>query len=279
MEDKLIADALQRLLQAECTPNHVRAIEAGKSAQALWGALEGAGFANAMLPQAQGGAGLNLSQAFPLFELCGRFALPLPLADTMVVRAWLGAQAAPPPVGPIDLSQPESTWRPTGPTSPLGPFDALALQACLYAAQMAGAMQQVLDMTLHYANQRVQFGRPIGKFQAIQHQLAVMAEQTLAARMAAQIGCASSGLLPDRLRAAIAKARTSEAAVEVAALSHSIHGAIGFTHEFDLQIYTRRLHHWRLGAGSESHWHDVLGAALVDNHAGLALDLIRQTTD
>lgn len=276
MEDRLIADALQRLLQAECTPSHVRAIEAGGSAQALWDALDDAGFADAMLAQAQGGAGLSLGQAFSLFELCGRFALPLPLADTMVVRAWLGAQGAPLPAGPVDLSQPESAWRPTVATAP---FDALALQACLYAAQMAGAMQRVLDMTLQYANQRVQFGRPIGKFQAIQHQLAVMAEQALAARMAAQIGCASSGLLPDRLRAAIAKARTSEAAVEVAALSHSIHGAIGFTHEFDLQIYTRRLHHWRLGAGSESHWHEVLGAALVDDHAGLALNLIRQTTD
>lgn len=276
MEDRLIADALQRLLQAECTPSHVRAIEAGGSAQALWDALDKAGFADAMLAQAQGGAGLNLDQAFSLFELCGRYALPLPLADTMVVRAWLGAQGAPLPTGPIDLSLPQSGWLQAGAASP---FDALALQACLYAAQMAGAMQRVLDMTLQYANQRVQFGRPIGKFQAIQHQLAVMAEQALAARMAAQIGCASSGLLPDRLRAAIAKARTSEAAVEVAALSHSIHGAIGFTHEFDLQIYTRRLHHWRLGAGSESHWHDVLGAALVDDHAGLALDLIRQTTD
>jgi acyl-CoA dehydrogenase len=276
MEDRLIADALQRLLQAECTPNHVRAIEAGGSAQALWDALEDAGFANAMLPQAQGGAGLTLGQAFALFELCGRFALPLPLADTMVVRAWLGAQGAALPAGPIDLSRPQSGWLQAAAAAP---FDALTLQACLYAAQMAGAMQRVLDMTLQYANQRVQFGRPIGKFQAIQHQLAVMAEQTLAARMAAQIGCASSGLLPDRLRAAIAKARTSEAAVEVAALSHSIHGAIGFTHEFDLQIYTRRLHHWRLGAGSESHWHDVLGTALIDDHAGLALDLIRQTTD
>ena len=67
-----------------------------------------------------------------------------------------------------------------------------------------------------------------------------------------------------------------EAAVEVAALSHSIHGAIGFTAEFDLQLYTRRLHLWRQVGGSESHWHAVLGAALVDQHDGLALDLLRE---
>jgi acyl-CoA dehydrogenase len=276
MEDQLIADALQRLLAAECTPNHVRAIEAGGSAQGLWDALENAGFADAMVPQVAGGAGLTLSQAFALFEICGQFALPLPLADTMVVRGWLAGQGLPAPGGPIDLSQPPADWHHATAASP---FDALALQASLYAAQMAGAMQHVLAMTLQYANQRVQFGRPIGKFQAIQHQLALMAEQTLAARMAAQIGCSSTTLLPQRLRAAIAKARASEAAVEVAALSHSIHGAIGFTQEFDLQIYTRRLHHWRQAAGSESHWHDVLGAALIDGHQGQTLDLIRQTTD
>jgi acyl-CoA dehydrogenase len=132
----------------------------------------------------------------------------------------------------------------------------------------------VFSRTLQYANDRNQFGRPIGKFQAIQHQLSVISEHVFAARMAAQMGCSG-----DRLRVAIAKARTGEAALEVAALSHSIHGAIGFTEEFDLQMYTRRLHAWRQAGGSESYWHDVLGTELVDHRQGLALDLIRATTD
>jgi acyl-CoA dehydrogenase len=77
----------------------------------------------------------------------------------------------------------------------------------------------------------------------------------------------------------VAKARTSEAALEVASLSHSIHGAIGFTHEFDLQLFTRRLHAWRQSGGAESYWHTVLGNELVDNRSGLVLDLIRSATD
>jgi acyl-CoA dehydrogenase len=87
--------------------------------------------------------------------------------------------------------------------------------------------------------------------------------------------------VPDRLRAGVAKARTSEAALEVAALSHSIHGAIGFTEEFDLQLYTRRLHAWRQAAGSESFWHAVLGEHLVSRGDAMpiALDAIRATTD
>ncbi len=157
--------------------------------------------------------------------------------------------------------------------------DLKLLQAALYAAELAGALMTVLSLTLQYANDRQQFGKPIGKFQAIQHQLSLMSEHTFAARMAAQIGLNSAGIELDRLRVAIAKARTSEAALEVAALSHSIHGAIGFTSEFDLQLFTRRLHAWRQAGGTESHWHDVVGAQLLEHPSALSLDLIREATD
>jgi acyl-CoA dehydrogenase len=157
-------------------------------------------------------------------------------------------------------------------------LDGRRIQACLYASQLAGALMAVFDRTLQFANDRQQFGKPIGKFQAIQHQLSVMAEHVFAARMAAQIGSHAPNIIPDLHRVAVAKARTSEAALEVASLSHSIHGAIGFTAEFDLQLLTRRLHLWRQAAGSESYWHTVLGEALV-NSQGMALNLIRNTTD
>lgn len=157
-------------------------------------------------------------------------------------------------------------------------LDLRTLQACLVAALMAGALDAVFQRTLQYANERSQFGRAIGKFQAIQHQLAVMSEHVFAARMAAQLGCAANGPFPDRLRVATAKARCSEAALAVAETAHSIHGAIGFTEEFDLQLLTRRLHAWRQAAGSESYWHGVAGEALLA-HRGLTLDLIRTITD
>jgi acyl-CoA dehydrogenase len=151
----------------------------------------------------------------------------------------------------------------------------LHAQASVLAAQIAGALSQVLSMTLGYANERVQFGKPIGKFQAVQHQIAVMAEHTAMARMAARIGNDSPSHLPDKRRAAIAKSVTSEAAASVASLGHALHGAIGMTEEYDLQLYTRRLHEWRLCAGTESYWNRELGATLVQARDNSMLDFVR----
>ena len=156
--------------------------------------------------------------------------------------------------------------------------DLRTAQAAVVAAQMAGALKSVFDRTLQYANERQQFGRPIGKFQAIQHQLAVMSEHVFAARMAAQLGCSGEGTTPDRLRVATAKARCSQAALAASETAHAIHGAIGFTEEYDLQLFTRRLHAWRQTAGSESYWHNVAGEALLGAN-GMTLDVIRQITD
>jgi acyl-CoA dehydrogenase len=155
--------------------------------------------------------------------------------------------------------------------------DLRMIEAALLSTQIAGAALAVFEMTLAYANDRNQFGRPIGKFQAIQHQLSVMAEQVFAARMTAQIGCRTTDDGPSILSVAAAKARTSEAAFEVAAIAHAIYGAIGFTAELDLQLYTRRLHAWRQMAGSESYWHGILGVALMQG--GTTLDLLRNLTD
>jgi acyl-CoA dehydrogenase len=309
------------LLEDQCTPAVVRAVEGGQNAATLWSQIEESGFADAMLAEEEGGAGLTLADAFPLFEMCGAYALPVPLAHTMLARALLASAGVARPAGSIAIAAtrtvplgrvadhvltridgktmllPAAQARRADAVFPLdaslewlpsaieqaqlvpGSHDIEALQACIASAQLAGALMNVFQRTLQYANERQQFGRAIGKFQAIQHQLAVVAEHTFAARMAAQIGCNSSSWQPDRLPAAVAKARASEAAVEVAALAHAIHGAIGFTEEYDLQIYTRRLHAWRREAGSESHWHGVLGEELVDRRTGLALDLIRDTTD
>ena len=163
-----------------------------------------------------------------------------------------------------------------------GALDVRTLQAAVVAAQMAGALSSVFKRTLQYANERQQFGRPIGKFQAIQHQLAVISEHVFAARMAAQLGCSAGqdgvGVFPDRVRVATAKARCSEAALVVSELAHAIHGAIGFTEDYDLQLFTRRLHAWRQTAGSEAYWYGVAGEALLE-HSGMTLDLVRRITD
>jgi alkylation response protein AidB-like acyl-CoA dehydrogenase len=153
--------------------------------------------------------------------------------------------------------------RPAGALLLPQPADVLHAGALVSAALMAGAMQRVLDATLTYANQREQFGKPIGKFQAVQQQLAVMAEQVFAARMSAEIGCTGDGVAPQPLRAALAKARAGEAADKVVAIAHAVHGAIGATAEYDLQLYTRRLQQGRGEFGSSAYWQAELGRALL----------------
>jgi len=148
--------------------------------------------------------------------------------------------------------------------------------ACLHAAQMAGALSQVLDMTLRYANDRLQFGRAIGKFQAIQHQISEMAEHVAAARLAAQIACDAAATLPDPVRAAIGKLRASDAVTPAVAIAHAVHGAIGITEEFDLQLYTRRLHAWRVADGSERWWSRVLGEIVCAEPSRGAVELARE---
>ncbi|QNP47312.1 acyl-CoA dehydrogenase family protein [Diaphorobacter aerolatus] len=332
-DNDLFADAAREVLADQCSPEVVRAIEAHGNAApetaALWEQLEATGLADAMLAEEQGGAGLGLGAVFGVLEQCGAHALPLPLADTMLVRAMLAASSVDKPAGRIVLAsgmrvdsgisaplvrnarvaqsvllQVDGESRLLGLEGATLGDQALALdaavqwshaqwqsarvvqagadvrtaQAAVVAAQMAGALKTVFDRTLQYANERQQFGRPIGKFQAIQHQLAVMSEHVFASRMAAQLGCSGAGIVPDRLRVATGKARCSQAALAVSETAHAIHGAIGFTEEYDLQLFTRRLHAWRQTAGSEAYWHNVAGAALLDAQ-GLTLDVIRRITD
>jgi acetyl-CoA C-acetyltransferase len=140
--------------------------------------------------------------------------------------------------------------------------DVLALCNAAHAAGMAGAMQRVLAMSVTYVSDRQQFGRAIGQFQAVQQEVAAMAEQVGSAVFAARIGCAGSGNLPDPLRAAAAKLRACEAGRRVAAIAHAVHGAIGITEELALGLFTRRLHEWRSVAGSETQCAMQLGEAV-----------------
>lgn len=315
--DALLAESIERFLAGCSTPARVRDVERGQGAAALWSEVEASGYADLLLAEAAGGAGMHLRDAFGLWLACGRHALPVPLATTVWVRAALAQAGIAVPPGPVTLAAQLSRaadcalscqsvpfgvvadWvlvcdaqggallptasgerRPTGvhgslqahirwPATPAGLLglpagcDTLQAGALITATLMAGAMQRVLEVTLSYANDRAQFGKSIGKFQAVQQQLSVMAEQVFAARMAAEIACATDGIVPHPLRAAVAKARASEAAEKVVAIAHAVHGAIGVTAEYDLQLYTRRLQEWRGDFGSQGHWHAQLGHALL----------------
>jgi acyl-CoA dehydrogenase len=138
---------------------------------------------------------------------------------------------------------------------------AFGVAALLRAAQMAGAMEAALDLATIYANDRVQFGRPIGRFQAIQQQLALLAEEAAAALVAVESAaiCVAEGRKSAEFALAAAKIRAGEAAGAVAEIAHQVHGAIGFTEEHSLHHLTRRLWSWRDEFGDEACWAERLG--------------------
>ncbi len=139
-------------------------------------------------------------------------------------------------------------------------FEMLALGR---VASMAGCLERILELSLQYANEREQFGRPISKFQAIQHNLAIVAGEVAAASRAAD--AAIDALEGDRfaLEVAAAKARVGEAAGIVAESAHQVHGAMGFTHEHQLHHFTRRVWAWRDEYGNEAFWQERLGRHLA----------------
>ncbi len=134
--------------------------------------------------------------------------------------------------------------------------------AMLRSAQTAGALHALLDMTANYARERKQFGKAIGSFQAIQQQLAVLAEQTAAASIAAEAAFCESDDGLAALTIAVAKISTADAASVGASIAHSVHGAIGFTEEYPLHLLSRRLWAWRSEFGSASLWSQRLGAQI-----------------
>jgi acyl-CoA dehydrogenase len=141
-----------------------------------------------------------------------------------------------------------------------GDGDAVRLYGAMArSAQMAGACEKALTEAVQYAQDRVQFGRPIGKFQAIQHQLAALAAKSAQATMAAAAAFRAADRGEPRFEVACAKIVAGEAASLAGAVSHQVHGAIGFTYEHALHFATRRLWSWRPEFGSESQWAEELG--------------------
>lgn len=135
---------------------------------------------------------------------------------------------------------------------------ALALGRCL---QIGAAMEAALDLSLQYVQDRRQFGRPLAKFQAIQHSLAIAAEETAASNALADLalaclvreGCASRRLPALLDAAALVLGRAVEVVYDA---SHQVHGAIGFTREYPLHRHSLDLLRWR------DHLHRLRGGEL-----------------
>ena len=239
MSDDLILEQFVRLLDT---------LPAGDP----WPALEASGFLDLLRSEDDGGAGLNLEDFFPLVLAAGARPTLMGVVQTMVARLNTPGASA---VTDIEAE--------------LSSNNAKAVAAAITAGLMAGAMEQILATTVDYASTRKQFGREISKFQAIQHNLAIMAEEVTAARMAAQAAFVGAPLEVSPQRAAAAKTRTGQAAQAVAAHAHAIHGAIGMTQEFHLHHLTGALHQWRLAHGGEAYWARELGRWALARPDGL----------
>ena len=240
-----------RMLGDIASPAQLRAIEGGAPDTDFWSGIEASGYLDTLVSEERGGAGLSLADAFPLFHALGTFAVGLPVGEMMALWALAGADVD------VDAKR--------------------RIGAVIAAAAIAGAGDRLLAMTIDYASQRVQFGKPIARQQAVQQQLAVMAEQVVMARIAAQTGCAH-GLIPSPEIAAIAKHVTSSAAIRIAAIAHAVHGAIGISEAHDLSRFTRHLRRLRMAHGSESYWAERLGRARLAAPTERMVDHIRAIT-
>jgi acyl-CoA dehydrogenase len=136
------------------------------------------------------------------------------------------------------------------------------------AVQTAGALEAVLAMSVQYAREREAFGRPIAKFQAVQHMLARIAEEVAAALTAARSAADTLESPPEDetavlLEVASAKVRVTEAADTAMSLAHQVHGAIGITNDYRLQRYARLIIGWRDDFGAPAAWASRLGAVVA----------------
>jgi len=348
--DSIIVDTATRIFSDLCEPATVNAAEEGTWPEALWNALEENGLTLTWVPDEFGGVGAEMLDGFAVLRVAGRFAAPVPLAETLIA-GWLLAQAGiEAPAGPMTFApvysdgtievgadgklrgrardvpfarnaqhiavvakqagapvvalvaaarlnirrdnslagEPRDTVSFDGaaavaakPAHGLDPAAVVRFGAAVRTQQMAGALEHILDQSVQWALDRVQFGRPIGKFQAVQHNLAQLAGEVAAAGAAADAAAeaiAVRGLNGNAVDSdvAVAKIRVGEAAGTGAAIAHQAHGAMGFTYEHSLHQSTRRLWAWREEFGNERIWARLLGRMVAAQGADRLWPFITQ---
>jgi alkylation response protein AidB-like acyl-CoA dehydrogenase len=177
-----------------------------------------------------------------------------PSADVAVVLAAGGvygvdlrAEGRPAPLSAMDRTRELGVLAFDGtPARFLGGEEAAALvvdrAATLASAEMLGAADYVLALTVQYAKDRVQFGKPIGSFQAVKHMLAdaLVDVEGMRSTVYYAAWCAAAGDAERSLAASMAKAWCSDASRRVMAAGLQVHGGIGFTWEHDMHLYLKR---------------------------------------
>ena len=143
--------------------------------------------------------------------------------------------------------------------------DILLAGALSRSAQMAGAMEAMAELTRTYTNERVQFGQPVGRFQAVAQHVVTLAQMaTMATLNVDRAGLAVlRGPAPFEIKAL--KQVVDKNATIAARAAHQAHGAIGMTQEYRLQQLTRRLYAWRGEFGEEKQLAEELGKAIAEH--------------
>ena len=247
----VIFDSTQRLL-SELSTLHVAGDVSDEHLAAGWRQVEEMGLPLALVPEEQGGLGLSPHEAFELVRICGRHINPHPIVETMLANRFAVEAGAGLFAGPAtslhDLSAAQRE-----------------LAALARAMQMAGALETVLSMTITHVEERSQFGRPIAKFQVVQHSLAIMASEVAAATAAADhaVGKFEEGGDVATLAVGVARARIGEACSKVAATAHQLHGAIGYAREHRLHLYTTAVWKWRDEFGTQTWWTRLIGQKVL----------------
>ena len=193
--------------------------------------LEELGLPNLLVPEAEGGFGGSWLDALTVFRLAGYHALGIDLPKLIVKRAAVA--------------------------------DTELAMAFARACQIAGALDAALALSIAYANERQQFGRPLGKFQAVQQSLASFACEAAAANCAAMGAAQALDRGNAEFEVAAAKLRANRAVEMGTSVAHQVHGAIGFTEEYALAPLTRRLWQWRSEYGNDAYWSARLGSKVI----------------
>ena len=140
---------------------------------------------------------------------------------------------------------------------------ARTLGSLVRTAQLSGAFDAILQETVRHVNERKQFGRALARFQIVQQNLAVMAEEVAATRVAAEAAFIATDRGDSTFEIAAAKVRAYAAVSSVTSIAHQLLGALGFTREHHLQHLTRRAWAWRGEFGGEREWASLLGRQVL----------------
>ncbi|CDQ47104.1 MULTISPECIES: acyl-CoA dehydrogenase IpdE2 [Mycolicibacterium] len=182
------------------------------------------------------GASIGTVVFDPEYVVNGDIADIVIAADGTELTRWTNVTAQ--PHATMDLTRRLSSVT-AGETAALGTDPGLSdTAALLLAAEQIGAAARALDLTVAYTKDRVQFGRPIGSFQALKHRMADLYVTVQSARAVIYDAIAD----PSPASASLARVFASEALTDVAAEAVQLHGGIAITWEHDIQLYFKRAH-------------------------------------